>query len=184
MDGRDMKWETLGSEYIFRRPWLTARRDRVRLPTGAVNDEFYVLEYPDWVNVIAITADGEYLMVRQYRHGLGETNFELVAGVVEEGEDPETAARRELQEETGYGGGAWTKAMEVSGNASTTNNLTHCYLAVGVVKVSGQHLDSTEDVEVHLMSRDEVFGLLEGGKIRQSLMAAPLWKHFYGQLAG
>ena len=55
---KDMKWDVLHSEYIIRRPWLTARRDKVRLPDGRVNDEYYVLEYPDWVNVIAITPDG------------------------------------------------------------------------------------------------------------------------------
>ena len=59
---RDMKWKTLKSEYLIRRPWLTARRDTVELPTGAVNDEYYVLEYPAWVNVIAVTKDGDYVL--------------------------------------------------------------------------------------------------------------------------
>ena len=54
---KDMKWTTLDSEYLFRRPWLTARKDRVRLPNGHVIEEYYVLEYPDWINVIAITPD-------------------------------------------------------------------------------------------------------------------------------
>ena len=61
----DRKWEILASEYLFRRPWLTVRKDCVKLPSGQVNDEFYVLEYPDWVNVIAITKDGEFVMERQ-----------------------------------------------------------------------------------------------------------------------
>ena len=78
-------WKTLSSEYLFRRPWLTARRDTVELPDGRVNDEFYVLEYPSWINVIAVTADGRYVMVEQYRHGLGQVGIELCAGVVEEG---------------------------------------------------------------------------------------------------
>ncbi|MBO5562884.1 MAG: NUDIX hydrolase, partial [Bacteroidales bacterium] len=59
-------WEVLSSEYILRRsPWLTVRQDHVRLPGGAVNDEFYVLEYPDWVNVIAITQEGLFVMEKQ-----------------------------------------------------------------------------------------------------------------------
>ncbi len=178
MSTDDMKWETLSSEYLIRRPWLTARRDKVRLPNGVVNDEFYILEYPDWVNVIAITTEGKYVLVRQYRHGIRETRFELPAGVIEPGEDPIEGAKRELQEETGYGGGEWTKMMSLSGNASTTNNLSHTFLAVGVEKVSGQHLDATEDIEVHLLARDEVYTLLENNEIRQALMAAPLWKHF------
>ena len=63
----DRQWEVLESEYLIQRPWLTARRDKVKLPNGVVNDEYYVLEYPDWVNVIAITEDGRFVMERQYR---------------------------------------------------------------------------------------------------------------------
>ena len=74
-DNRNMEWKTLKSEYIIRRPWLTARRDTVELPTGVVNDEYYVLEYPDWINVIAVTPDGRMVFVRQYRHALGQTCF-------------------------------------------------------------------------------------------------------------
>lgn len=174
----DGKWETISSEYLFRRPWLTVRHDKVRLPDGRINPEFYVLEYPDWVNIIAITENGEFVMERQYRHGLDKTCYEIAAGVVENGETPLEAARRELEEETGYGGGEWKELMLISGNPSTTNNLTHCFLAEGVRKVSAQHLDSTEDLSVCLLSLDQVRQLLVHDKIRQALMAAPLWKYF------
>ena len=83
MENNDRKWEVLHSEYLIQRPWLTARRDCVRLPNGVENDEYYVLEYPDWVNVIAITAEGKFLMERQYRHGLQWTGYEICAGVCE-----------------------------------------------------------------------------------------------------
>ncbi len=174
----DGKWETISSEYLFRRPWLTVRHDKVRLPDGRINPEFYVLEYPDWVNIIAITENGEFVMERQYRHGLDKTCYEIAAGVVENGETPLEAARRELEEETGYGGGDWKELMLISGNPSTTSNLTHCFLAEGVKKVSAQHLDSTEDLSVCLLSLDQVRLLLVSDKIRQALMAAPLWKYF------
>ena len=174
----DGKWETISSEYLFRRPWLTVRHDQVRLPDGRINPEFYVLEYPDWVNIIAITENGEFVMERQYRHGLDKTCYEIAAGVVENGETPLEAARRELEEETGYGGGEWKELMLISGNPSTTSNLTHCFLAEGVRKVSAQHLDSTEDLSVCLLSLDQVRLLLVSDKIRQALMAAPLWKYF------
>ncbi|MDO4159054.1 MAG: NUDIX hydrolase [Prevotellaceae bacterium] len=179
MEKRDMKWQTLKSDYIIRRPWLTARRDTVKLPNGVINDEYYVLEYPTWVNIIAITKDGEYVFIRQYRHGIDETNFEIVAGVCEEGEEPVVSAQRELLEETGYAGGEWKEIMTISANTSTMNNLSHCFLATGVEKVSEQHLDKTEDIEVHLLSEADVMNLLENGEIRQALMAAPLWKYFY-----
>ena len=172
------KWKVLGSEYLFRRPWLTVRRDMVELPNGIVHPEYYVLEYPTWVNVIAITEEGQFVMVRQYRHGLGEVSTELCAGVAEKGEEPIEAARRELMEETGFGGGDWTLNMVISGNTSTTDNLTYSFIARGVKKLSGQHLDATEDIQVLLMSEQEVYDLLLADEMKQSLMAAPLWKYF------
>ena len=77
MNNDEKKWEILHSEYLIRRPWLTARRDHIRMPNGVENPEYYVLEYPDWVNVIAITSDGHFLMERQYRHGLQWTGYEI-----------------------------------------------------------------------------------------------------------
>lgn len=172
------KPEVIGSEYLFRRPWLTVRRDRLRLPDGRINPEYYVLEYPSWVNVTAITDDGHFVMIRQYRHGLGQYGTELCAGVVEAGEEPLEAAKRELMEESGYGGGEWTLQCVLSGNPSTTNNLTYCYLAQGVRLMGEQHLDATEDVEVALLTRDEVYRLLRSDSMKQALMAAPLWRYF------
>lgn len=174
----DKKWEILNSEYLIRRPWLTARRDVVRFPNGVVNKEYYVLEYPDWVNVIALTTDGHFLMERQYRHGLQWTGYELCAGVCEKGEIPLEAARRELFEETGYGGGVWYQHMTISANTSTMNNLCHCFVAEGVERLSGQHLEPTEDISIHLLTLQEVKDLLVNNEIRQALMAAPLWKYF------
>ena len=131
-NNQDRRWQILDSEYLIRRPWLTARKDRVRLPNGVENNEYYVLEYPDWVNVVALTRDGRFLMERQYRHGLQLTSYEICAGVCEAGETPLQSAQRELYEETGYGGGTWTPWMDISANTSTMTNLTHCFLATDV----------------------------------------------------
>ena len=84
----EKKWKVLSSEYLVKRPWLTARRDVAELPDGRINHEYYVLEYPDWVNIIAITKDGQVVMERQYRHALGNTCYELPCGVIEAGETP------------------------------------------------------------------------------------------------
>lgn len=172
------KWETIDSQYVIRRPWLTARCDTVRLPNGTIHPEYYVLEYPTWINVIAITADGDFVMVEQYRHGLGDVFTELVAGVAEEGEAPMDTARRELLEETGYGNGTWQQFMVLSQNPSSTNNLTYTFLATDVEKIDTQHLDATEDIAVRLLTPTEVKLLLLDDRIKQSLMAAPLWKYF------
>ena len=126
------KWEIIGTEYLIRRPWLTARRDHVRLPSGVENKEYYILEYPEWVNVIAITKDGKFLMERQYRHGIQDVRFEICAGVCETGEDPMIAAKRELLEETGYAGGEWRHFMSVCANAGSMTNWSHTVLAEGV----------------------------------------------------
>lgn len=178
MNTDDRKWEIIESEYLIRRPWLTARRDRVKLPTGVEIPEYYILEYPDWVNVIAITKEGKFVLVRQYRHGIKETRYEICAGVCETGEEPLLSAQRELYEETGYGNGNWTKLMTVSANASTMTNITHCYLATEVERISTQHLEETEDLTVHLLSEEEIKALLLNDEVKQSLMAAPLWKYF------
>lgn len=177
-DVNERKWKVLHREYLFRRPWLTARRDHVQLPTGAEIPEYYVLEYPDWVNIIAITRERQFVMVRQYRHGLGETRYELCAGVCEPNETPEESARRELLEETGFGGGSWREWMVVSANTSAMNNLTHCFLATDVEPMDVQRLEAGEDMTVHLLSADEVRTLLQADEIKQALMAAPLWKYF------
>ncbi|MBP5562253.1 MAG: NUDIX hydrolase [Muribaculaceae bacterium] len=171
------KWTTLESRYVIERPWLTARVDKVMLPDGRINPEHYVLEYPAWVNVLAITADDKFVFIRQYRHAFDEVLTELCAGVVEEGETPLEAARRELLEETGYGGGEWSLAMTIGQNPSICDNLTYCFTAVGVERLGDQNLDAGEDIEVVLLSRDEVRALLERDEMKQALMAAPLWRH-------
>ena len=172
------KWKLLESEYIIRRPWLTARRDRLELPNGVIHDEYYVLEYPVWVNVIAITADGQFVMVEQYRHGLDEVFTELCAGVAEEGETPLQAAQRELLEETGFGGGDWSLLTVLSANPTSHNNLSYSFVARNVEPIATQHLDATEDLAVHLLGRDEVLSMLRRDELKQALMAAPLWKFF------
>lgn len=173
------KWRLVNSDYLIRRPWLTARRDTVELPDGRINDEFYILEYPTWVNVIAIDKDGRFVMVEQFRHGLGDVYTELCAGVAEEGEEPINAAKRELLEETGYTGGTWSLLNKISQNPSTCTNYTYCFLAEGVEKTDSQHLDATEDVNVKLLSEQEVLDMLKNDEIKQSLMATPLWHYFY-----
>ncbi len=176
---REDKWKILESEYIARRPWMTARKDVVQLPDGRINPEYWVLEFPDWVNVIAITKEGEMVMVRQYRHALGITSYELSAGVMEEGETPMQAAQRELMEETGFGGGVWSEHMSICANPSNHTNMAHSFLAVGVERLGEQHLDATEELTYHLVPQEEVLAMLQRGEIMQALMAAPLWKYFY-----
>ena len=174
----DRKWTVLSSKYLWKRPWLTVRQEHVRLANGLEAPEFYILEYPDWGNVIAITKEGERVMIRHDRPGVYRGESELCAGVIEPDEDPESAARRELLEETGFGGGEWTKIARLAPNPSTQTNWSHSFLALGVERLDNQHLDGAEDISVHLMKREDVLELLRSGEIIQALMAAPLWKYF------
>lgn len=173
------KWKVLKREYLHREPWLTVRKERLEMPNGNIVPNYYVLEYPDWVNVIAITSEGLFVMVEQYRSGIGKTCMELCAGVCESADaSPLESAKRELLEETGYGNGRWSEFMVVAPNASAANNCSHCFIAEGVEKISPQMLEASEDIYVHLLTYDEVRNLLESGEIVQATMAAPLWKYF------
>lgn len=174
----EMRWKTVSSEYVIREPWMTVRKDKMMLPDGRVKEGYWSLEYPDWINVIALTKSGEFIFERQYRHGLGIVEFEIPAGVIEKGETPLEAARRELMEETGFGGGDWQLFMETCQNPGTCNNITHTFLACGVEPKGERHLDDNEDIDVYLLSEAEVRGILERDEIKQSMMSAPLWKYF------
>ena len=149
------------------------------MPSGKQIPTWYVMEFPDWINVIAITKDGKMVMEDQYRHALGETHYELVAGVVDPGETPLEAAKRELSEETGYEGGEWKLFMTLSPNPTNHNNLSYTFLARGVEKVREQHQEPTEDIHVDIMEPEQVLEMLRDGEIIQALHAAPLWKYFY-----
>ncbi len=169
-------YKVLDSKYLFRRPWLTIREERLELQSGGIIEQFYVFEYPRWVNVIAITKENEVVLIRQYRHAIGEVYYEIPAGVCEDGEDLLEAARRELLEETGYGGGEWTHFMTLCANPAIQNNRTYTFLARGVEKKANQKLELTEEITVHLKSKEEVKNLIYQGEIIQALHAAPLLK--------
>ncbi|MCC2599864.1 NUDIX hydrolase [Sphingobacterium sp. FBM7-1] len=172
------KWTLLDSKYIIQRPWATLRVDKLQLPNGNIKDEYYVLEYPTWVNMVAFTEDNELLFVRQYRHGSGEIMVELPAGVVEEGEDPAEAARRELLEETGYSFTSIAYVCTLYANPATSGNLTYTYVLRGGKKVQEQQLDSSEDIEVVIMGIEEAKQFLFDNKIGQALHASALFYSF------
>lgn len=172
-----MRWKILNSDYLLRTKWLTVRKDHVRIPLGIEIDDYYVLEYPDWINVIAIAEDGQFVIERQYRHGTQSVDYELCAGTVEQGEQPIDAAKRELLEETGYEGGEWTFFCESCPNPAAMTTKNYTFLAKGVKYSGGRHPEKTEDIEIHLMTYDEVKDLVMKGEIRQGQMLAPLWKY-------
>ena len=174
-------WTVESSEYMHRLPWLTLRRDSVRMSGGGAIPDYYVLEYPEWLSVLAVTTAGELVLLRQYRHGLGAVHFELCAGVGEDGEEPLAAAKRELLEETGFGGGQWQLWMSLSANPGTHTNLSHCFLATGVELLQPPQLEETEEISVHLVSPQRAREIVERGEVIQALFLAPLLKYFLSQ---
>lgn len=164
-----MKWKVLASEYLHKEPWLTIRKEKCELPNGKIVPAFYINEYPDWVNAFCLTKDGKVVMVKQYRRGSDSIEIELPGGVSEDGESMEEAVLREVKEETGYEFDTIEFLGKTSANPSTTNNFAHFFLATGGVKVAEQQLDDTEEVEVLLMTIDEVKALVKENKMAQSL---------------
>ncbi len=164
-----MKWKVLESKTLFNQPWLNIRQEKCELPNGKIMPAYYILEYPSWVNAFALTRDNKVIMVKQYRHAIGEVGIEIAGGVVDPGESPEAAMRRELLEETGYEFDSLELMGKLAANSSTANNFTYMYLAKGGVKVAEQSLDETEDVEVLICDMDQVKSFLKENKITQAL---------------
>ena len=167
---KDMKWKTLSSEYIFNDRWFKVRKEKCETPEGIIVDPYYVYDFPTWVGALPVTEDGKLVMVRQYRHALGETILEIPGGCVDDTDkDFEEAVARELLEETGYIFSSYEYLGRISPNPSTNSNLLHMFLAKGGRKVASQKLDENEVMEVVLLSVDELKQLLRENKIIQSM---------------
>lgn len=171
-----LDWRVVSSRYALNERWIKVRADVCQLPNGEVfNDPFYILEYPDWVNVVALTAENEVILTREYRHGIARTILELPSGGVNPGESPLQAAQRELLEETGYGGGAWEPLCQLSPNPGNHTNLAHSFLARGVTLQGSQQLDPTEQIEVVRLPLAEVINLLMQNQFMQAMHTAALF---------
>jgi ADP-ribose pyrophosphatase len=171
----ELKWSTLSSTYIHKGPWATLRSDKCEMPDGTIVNDYYVLEYPNWANAVALTEDNKILMVRQYRHAANIVSLEIPGGVIEDGENPEEGMRRELLEETGYEFNSVELISTVYANPSTANNKTFCYLAKGGKKVQEQQLDEHERIIVEEYTIAQVKQLLADNKIAQALHCTGLF---------
>ena len=168
-------WKILNSEYLVHAPWAVLRKDRCLMPNGHVVPDYYVLEYPNWVNMVALTEEGEFILVRQYRHAVGEEVLEIPGGVIDEGETALEAAHRELLEETGYVFEETLQLNSLFPNPATANNTTFTFLMKGGRKIQEQHLDPQEELDVLIVTPSELLRLLRSNQFGQALHTAALF---------
>ncbi|UKJ07294.1 NUDIX hydrolase [Solitalea lacus] len=172
----DLHWQKVSSEYILNDQWATLRVDSCRMPNGKIIEPYYVLEYSDWVNAVALTEDNEVIMVHQYRHGAEQTMLEIVGGVIDPTDNsPEDTIKRELLEETGYEFDKVEQVAVLYPNPSTSSNKVYSFLATGGRKVSEQQLDHSEDILVELISINELKTLVMENKIPQAMHTSSIF---------
>jgi 8-oxo-dGTP pyrophosphatase MutT (NUDIX family) len=139
-------WRTIRSETLIKDRWINVRADHCVTSAGVEISPYYVLSYPDWVHVVAITEAGSLVLVRQYRHGAGKSFLELPGGVVDPADKSiEAAARRELLEETGFTAPRWQMVTSLHPNPATHTNRVHGLLALDARCDLPQKLDLGED---------------------------------------
>ncbi len=177
----NLEWEEVSCEHIIKDEWIDFRRSKYRFPDGRTFEPYYSYSRRDYVVIVATDTDGKYICVRQYRHGIKKVTTEFCAGGIERTDGKEyggsddknaeaalDAAKRELLEETGYESDDWKFVLTVPSNATMADNYANIYVAKNCRKVSGQNLDDTEFLNVHLYSRKEIEAMIDSGEFPQA----------------
>lgn len=143
------RWKTEASEKLLDTRWVKVRRDQVTLPGGMRIDDFYAITIADAAAVVAIDEAGQIILKKEYRYCYDRELIEIPAGTFEVGEtDSLAVAQRELLEETGYASEEWEYIGSTVESSSKLTNHMHLYFANHCRRVSGQHLDPTENLDV------------------------------------
>lgn len=170
-------WPLTGEEKILETPIFTVNKAFRRSPKDGRDKGFFVLDCPDWAQVLAVTDDGQAVLVRQFRQGSEDISLELPGGVVEKGQTPEEAARRELREETGFEARSWRHLAAFRPNPATQNNRAHLFLAEGAALTGPTDFDENEDIELVRVPLGDLPGLVLDGTVNHAIMAAGILFH-------
>lgn len=167
-----MFWESLGSDYVFDTKWLKIKKETVKLPNGKVLDDFYVVEGGELIAILAIDENNNVLLVKQYRHAVGDVTIDLPGGGVEKGEEPIAAAKRELIEETGMIAGNVTKLLTYYPDSGRTACVKHIFLATDLKKdTRSSHVqDENENIQWFHMSLNSVSEGMRNGELREATL--------------
>jgi len=142
-------WRVLESTVTYKDPWITLRSDRCAREGGREIHPYHVLEFPDWVLMVALTPEHDIVLVREYRHGVRKILLGLPSGAVESTDpDPRSAAERELREETGYTVDRVIQIGTMFANPPRQNNAMSVFLGYGARRSETQQLDENEDIDI------------------------------------
>jgi 8-oxo-dGTP pyrophosphatase MutT (NUDIX family) len=167
-------WTVRASRTLVRDRWLGLRAETVVTGEGAVLEPFYLLDFPDWAQIVAITPEDRIVLVRQYRHGIGSVTLELPGGIVDPGETPLEAAARELAEETGYVAESLRLVCSLSPNSSSHTNRCHTVLALGARPAQATAHEAGEEILVETMPLQELWEAVPQGVLAQAMHTAAL----------
>lgn len=171
-----ISWKKLSSETEVENDYVTVKRNKVQLPDGAVIDDFYTLTIPDASLIVALTSENEILLKREYRYACLSEVIECPAGMVNQGEEPEQTAKRELLEETGYQSTDWTYLGSTWESTSKLTNTMHLFVARNCVRISTQHLDENEHIEVLKTTLEDAVKMVMDGQINANSSAHAILK--------
>lgn len=159
------KWEIVSRQSILEHPFVTVSMEKVRLPDGRIIEDWPKIYTRDYINAVVINEAGEALIMTGYKHGIGRSNWQVVAGYMEDGEDPLTAVKRELREETGFACDDWHFLGSYAVDSNRHIAMGHFFCGVGAKQVASQENDDLEHYSVQWVSLDELKTALQDGRI-------------------